>query len=115
MNPLNNEKELSLTAHKKNSPSSPDRTFYENIKRKNPQASLFWLAGDRLYHAGLAMIMIFLPAIFFAYTKEASAEIMIWLSVGLALSIILFFAGIFLKRESYKTAMKAGMDISKYL
>ncbi|MDR2861148.1 MAG: hypothetical protein LBV07_01155 [Syntrophobacterales bacterium] len=103
-----------MTAQKKSTSSSPDRAFYEDIKRKNPRAALFWLAGDRLYHAGLVMIMICLPVIFFAYTKEAT-EYMIWLYMGLALSVILFFGGIFFKRESYKTAMKAGMDITKYL
>jgi len=99
----------------KNSRLSPDRDFYEHIKRRNPRASLLWLAGDRLFHGGLVLVMIFIPAIFFAYTEKVSPLFMFWLSGGLALSIILFFVGIFLKRESYKTAMKDGMDITKYL
>ena len=104
-----------MTAQKKPSHLSPDRNFYEHIKRRNPRASLFWLAGDRLYRMGLIMVMIFMPVIFFAYAEKISAGFILWLWGGLAVSIILFFAGIFLKRESYKTAMKDGMDISKYL
>ena len=104
-----------MTEHKNNSRLSPDRNFYDHIKRKNPRASLFWLAGDRLFHAGLVMIMIFIPVIFFAYTKKVSALFMLWLLGGLAVFVTLFLAGIFLKRESYKTAMKDGMDITKYL
>ena len=104
-----------MTAQKKTSRPSPDRDFYEYVKRRNPRAALFWLAGDRLYHTGLILVMMFMPVIFFAYTEKASAAFMLWLWGGLAVSVILFLAGIFLKKESYKTAMKAGMDITKYL
>jgi len=99
----------------KNSRLSPDRDFYEHIKRRNPRASLFWLAGDRIFRTGLVLVMIFIPVLFFAYTEKVSSLFMLWLSGGLAVSVILFFVGIFLKRESYKTAMKDGMDITKYL
>jgi len=40
---------------------------------------------------------------------------MAWLAAGLVASFVMFFGGIFLKRESYKIAMKDGMDITKYL
>ena len=104
-----------MTAHKKSSASSSDRAFYEAIKRKNPRASSFWLTGNNLYHAGLTLVMLLLPCIFFAYTKEASVTLMAWLAAGLVASFVMLFGGIFLKRESYKIAMKDGMDITKYL
>lgn len=92
---------------------SPDYPIYERMKRKNPKAALYWLAGDRLYHAGLLLTMLAMPALFFGYTQTGTAGIFPWLIGGLVVSIGIFILGIYCKREAYKLAIRAGMDISK--
>ena len=102
-----------LSKPKKPISSSPDYPLYERMKRKNPKAALFWLAGDRLYHSGLMLTMLAIPALFFVYTQYGINDYFPWLVVGLVISVGMFFAGIFFKREAYKLAIKDGMDISK--
>lgn len=102
-----------MSKTKKPISTSPDYPIYERMKRKNPKAALFWLAGDRFYHAGLMLIILLVPALFFVYTQSGSEGMFAWLIVGLVISIGIFIVGILFKREAYKLAIKAGMDISK--
>ena len=102
-----------LSKPKKPISSSPDYPLYEKLKRKNPKAALFWLAGDRLYHTGLMLTLLAIPALFFVYKQYGVNDYFPWLIGGLVLSVGMFFAGLLLKREAYKLAIKAGMDISK--
>lgn len=91
---------------------SPDYALYEQMLRKSPRASRYWMAGDRLYHAGLFLTMICIPALFYIYTRLEPGG-MLYGTVGLlAGSIAVFALGIYLKRESYKLAMKAGIDVT---
>lgn len=92
---------------------SPDYPIYERMKRKNPKAALYWIVGDRLYHAGLMLTMLSIPALFFVYTQTGTARVFPWLIGGLLVSIGIFFLGICFKREAYKLAIRDGMDISK--
>ena len=92
---------------------SPDYPIYEKMKRKNPRAALFWIAGDRLYHTGLTLTMLSIPALFWVYTQTGMTGLFPWLVGALTLSIGIFILGIVLKREAYKRAMKDGMDIHK--
>jgi hypothetical protein len=92
---------------------SPDYPLYEKMKRKSPRASKYWMMGDRLYHAGLFLTMLSLPAVFYVYTQMGSSGMFIWMVGALSGSIGIFAAGIYLKRESYKLAIKAGIDISQ--
>jgi len=102
-----------VNKRKKPISSSPDYPIYERMKRKNPKAALFWLAGDRLFHTGLMLTMLSIPALFFVYTQYGTDGFFPWLVGGLIMAVGTFFAGIFFKREAYKLAIKAGMDISK--
>ena len=102
-----------MSSKKKPISKSPDYPIYERMKRKNPKAALYWLVGDRLYHTGLLLTMLSIPALFFVYTQTGTAGMFPWLISGLAVSIGIFFLGIFCKREAYKLAIRDGMDISK--
>ena len=52
-----------------NREKSPDYALYEKMRRRSPRASRYWMIGDRLYHAGLLLTMISIPAIFFAWLQ----------------------------------------------
>jgi hypothetical protein len=102
-----------LSKTKKPLSTSPDYPLYERLKRNNPRAALFWLAGDRLYHAGLTLTLLSIPALFFVYKQYGMNDYFPWLVAGAAVSAGMFFAGIFFKREAYKLAIKAGMNITQ--
>jgi len=102
-----------LSKAKKPVRQSPDYPIYEKMKRKNPRAALFWIAGDRLYHTGLTLTMLSIPALFWVYTQTGTAGLFPWLVGALAVSVGIFFLGIVFKREAYKLAIKDGMDIHK--
>ena len=91
---------------------SPDYAVYEQMLRKSPRASRYWMIGDRLYHAGLFLTMISIPALFFVYTHPERSGMLSWTVGLLAGSAGVFVLGIYFKRESYKLAMKAGIDIT---
>jgi hypothetical protein len=98
----------------KHKPSpSRDYPLYEKMKFKTPKGAVFWMAGDRLYHMGLLLTMLSIPALFFIYSQWGTGEYLVWAGGGLLASICLAALGIFLKRESYKLAMKAGIDITR--
>jgi len=82
------------------------------MKRKSPKAAAYWLIGDRLYHAGLFLTMLCIPALFFVYTQLESNVIL-----GCVFFVLIGFngmlaLGIYFKRKSYKLAIKAGIDIN---
>jgi len=83
------------------------------MQRKSPRAARYWLIGDRLYHAGLFLTMMSIPALFFVYTQAGSREIIIGIVGAMAVSVGIFGLGIYFKRESYKLAIKAGIDVNK--
>ncbi len=99
---------------------SPSRDYplYENMKRRSPRAARWWIAGDRLYHVGFTMAIISIPALFYAYAKRSSPEGWTgwigWFALALVVSVVLFGAGIYCKRESYRIAMQAGIDIDTF-
>ncbi|MDO9559667.1 MAG: hypothetical protein Q7I89_08265 [Syntrophales bacterium] len=92
---------------------SLDYPLYERMKRISPRASRYWIVGDRLYHAGLFLTMLCLPAVFYVYTQIGSGEMFVWMIGALSGSIGIFAVGIYFKRESYKLAIKVGIDINQ--
>jgi hypothetical protein len=92
---------------------SLDYPLYEKMKKKSPRASKYWIMGDRLYHAGLFSTMLCLPAAFYVYTQIGTRGMFIWMIGVLSGSIGIFAVGIYFKRESYKLAIKAGIDINQ--
>ena len=102
-----------MSSKKKPISKSPDYPIYERMNRKNPKAALYWMVGDRLYHSGLLLTMLSIPALFFVYTQSGTAGLFPWLIGGLTVSVIIFMLGIYFKREAYKLAIQDGMDISK--
>lgn len=96
---------------------SPSRDYplYEKMKKRSPRAAVWWIVGDRLYHLGLPMTMLCVPAFFLVYTQMgAGSEWIGWLVIALVLSIGLFALGIYCKGKSYRIAMQAGIDIDKF-
>ena len=73
---------------------------------------MFWMAGDRLYHLGLSAIIICIPLTFLCYTQWATSGYLPWAAGALVVSACIFSLGLYCKRESYKLAMKAGIDIT---
>jgi hypothetical protein len=71
------------------------------------------MAGDRLYHTGLLMTMLLVPALFFVYTQWGFGSYFNGVGGVLAVSIALAALGIYLKRESYKLAIQAGIDVTQ--
>jgi hypothetical protein len=97
---------------KKQISQSLDYPLYEKMKRKSPKASRYWIVGDHLYHAGLFLIMLSIPALFFVYSQMESNIILGCLFIVLIGSNGILVLGIYLKRKSYKLAIKAGIDIN---
>jgi len=92
---------------------SLDYPLYEQMRKKAPQAAVFWQAGDRLFHLGLLLAMVSIPLIFYVYTQWGAGDYLLWSAVLLALSVVMLALGVYLKRESYKRALKAGIDITR--
>jgi hypothetical protein len=90
---------------------SRDYPLYEKMRRKAPRAALFWMAGDRLFHLGLLCTMLGIPLTFVVYTPWGAGDYLVWSGVFLAAAVCLLVLGVYLKRESYKRALKAGIDI----
>jgi hypothetical protein len=101
-----------LSKPKKPVSTAPDYPLYEKMKKKSPRASKYWMAGDRFYHAGLFLTMLCLPALFFVYTQTGTGGMLPWIIGILIGSVGIFALGIYFKRESYKLAIKAGIDIN---
>jgi hypothetical protein len=91
---------------------SLDYPLYEKMKRKSPKASRYWMIGDQLYHAGLFLTMLCIPALFFVYTQMESNVILGAAFMVLLGSNVILALGIYFKRKSYQLAVKAGMDIN---
>lgn len=101
-------------AGRKNKPStSLDYPLYEKMKKKAPRAAVFWMAGDRLYHLGLLLTMLSMPLLFIVYTQWGSGIYLLWSGALLAASVLMAALGIYFKRESYKLAMRAGIDVTQ--
>ena len=72
----------------------------EEMKKIASRNGIVPSVPNRIYHTGLVLVMIFMTAIFFAYTEKIFAAFMLWLWGGLVVSVLLFLLGIFLKRKS---------------
>lgn len=96
-----------------NKGKSLDYPLYERMKKKAPRAAKYWLIGDRLFHGGLFLTMMSMPALFFAYTQAGLRAVLVWIIAAVAGSAGTLGFGIYFKRESYKLAIKAGIDINK--
>lgn len=90
---------------------SLDYPLYEKMKRKSPRASKYWIVGDQLYHAGLFLTMLCIPALFFVYTQMDSNVILGGTFIVLIGSNVILGLGIYFKRKSYKLAIKMGIDL----
>ncbi|MDD5169635.1 MAG: hypothetical protein PHN75_12515 [Syntrophales bacterium] len=104
---------MSKRNQKNKKSTSPDYPLYEKMKKKAPKAAAYWITGDRLYHLGLSLIIICIPLIFLFYTHWAASGYLPWTVAALMASLLLFVLGLYCKRESYKLAIKAGIDITK--
>jgi hypothetical protein len=96
-----------------NKGKSLDYPLYERMKKQAPQAARYWLLGDRLFHAGLFLTMTSMPALFFAYTQAGLRALWVWIIAAGAASAGTLGFGIYFKREAYKLAIKAGIDVNK--
>ena len=92
---------------------SPDYPLYEKMRKRAPRAAVFWMAGDRLFHLGLLLTMLSIPLLFVVYTQWGTGDNLYWSAGLMAASIGLLILGIIFKRESYKRAQKAGIDIAR--
>ena len=101
-----------LSKVKKKISKSLDYPLYEKMKRKSPRASKYWMVGDQLYHAGLFLTMLCIPALFFVYTQLESNVILGCVFMILIGSNLILALGIYFKRKSYILAIKAGIDIN---
>lgn len=93
--------------------TSLDYPLYERMQIKAPRAARLWLLGDRLFQVGLLLTLLCLPVLFFTYREWGVGFLSSSFAIGLCISIIMLGAGIYLKRESYKLAIKAGIDVTK--
>ena len=93
--------------------TSLDYPLFEVMRKKAPRAARYWLLGDRLFQVGLLLTIMFMPLVFVVYTQWGAGLFLIGMGVGLALSLCLLAAGIYYKRESYKLAIKAGIDVTR--
>lgn len=92
--------------------NSLDYPLYEKMKKKSLKASRYWLVGDRLFHAGVFLTMLSVPALFLVYTQMESNVILGCVFFVLICSNGMIVLGIYFKRKSYQLAIKAGVDIN---
>ena len=93
--------------------TSLDYPLYEVMQKKSPRAARCWILGDRLFQVGLLLTIMFLPLVFVVYTQWGAGLFLVGMGTGLALSLCVLAAGVYYKRESYKLAMKAGIDVTR--
>ena len=101
-----------MTLERNKRSASLDYPLYEKMKKKAPRAANFWMAGDRLYHLGLLLIMSSIPLLFVVYTQWGSGTYLLWIAGFLMASICIAALGVYFKRESYKLAIKSGIDLN---
>ncbi|HOK05630.1 MAG TPA: hypothetical protein PK836_02300 [Syntrophales bacterium] len=92
---------------------SLDYPLFEKMKVRAPRAARLWLLGDRFFQVGLLLIMLFLPVTFFVYREWGVGTALALAVGGLVFSLFLAARGVYLKRESYKLAIAAGIDVTK--
>ncbi|MCX7816351.1 MAG: hypothetical protein N2317_02410 [Syntrophales bacterium] len=93
--------------------TSLDYPLYEKMLVRAPKAARLWLIGDLLFQVGFLLIIMFLPILFYYLYEDGwvlGAKIG---AGGIIFSFSVICIGIFLKRESYKLAIKAGIDVTK--
>ncbi len=93
--------------------TSLDYPLYEAMQKKSPRAARYWVLGDRLFQVGLLLTIMFLPLVFVVYTQWGAGLFLLALGAGLAGSLAILAAGVYYKRESYKLAIKAGIDVTR--
>lgn len=91
----------------------PDRPLYEEMVRRGSRGRWYWLAGSRLYSAGLMGIVLVLlvwpVAFYFKFGRTGIAY-----AVALVGAAAMAAVGSFLRRVSYRIALEEGLDITKY-
>ncbi|HOF05500.1 MAG TPA: hypothetical protein PK175_07580 [Syntrophales bacterium] len=93
--------------------TSLDYPLFETMQKKSPRAARFWVLGDRLFQVGLLLTIMFLPLVFVVYTQWGAGLFLAGMGTGLFLAVGLLAAGVYYKRESYKLAIKAGIDVTR--
>ncbi|MBP8980715.1 MAG: hypothetical protein KBG09_05665 [Syntrophobacterales bacterium] len=93
--------------------TSLDYPLFEAMQKKSPRAARYWLLGDRLFQVGLLLTIMFLPLVFVVFTQWGAGLFLVGMGAGLTLSLCLLAAGVYYKRESYKLAIKAGIDVNR--
>ena len=91
----------------------PDHALYEELVRRGSRGRWFWLAGVRLYAAGVlgicVVLMLWPIAFFLKFGKPG---------IGYAVAVLalagLAVLGSFLRKVSYKIALGEGIDITRY-
>lgn len=91
----------------------PDQPLYEELVRRGSRARWFWLAGVRLYSAGLLGICLVLAvwpvAVYFKFGRTG-----IFYAVLLLAMAGLVLLGTFLRKVAYRIALGEGIDITEY-
>jgi len=93
--------------------TSLDYPLYEAMQKKTPGGARLWLLGDRLFQVGMLLTIMFLPLVFVVYTQWGAGLFLLAMGAGLAGSLATLAGGIYYKRESYKLAIKAGIDVTR--
>lgn len=91
----------------------PDQPLYDEMVRRGSRGRWFWLTGGWLRLAGICGIVLALvlwPAALYFRIGDFG----FYFALGLFVSAGLFTLGTFLKRISYKLALKEGLDITAY-
>jgi hypothetical protein len=83
------------------------------MRKKAPRAAVLWMAGDRLFSAGLLLTMAFIALPFYVYSSWVWGDYAAWSAALLVVSVGIAALGIYLKRESYKLALRAGIDVTR--
>lgn len=91
----------------------PDQPLYDEMVRRGSRGRWFWLVGHRLRLAGICGIILALalwPVVFYFRIGDFG----FYFALALFVLAGLFTLGTFLKRVSYKLALKEGLDITEY-
>jgi hypothetical protein len=83
------------------------------MRKKAPRAAVLWMAGDRLFSTGLLLTMAFVALAFYVYSSWGWGDYAAWSAALLVVSVGIAALGIYLKRESYKLALRAGIDVTR--
>lgn len=95
---------------------SLDYPFYEELRRRQHPAAMWWRIGDVLYYVGLlpAVILLF-PTLWSLFKLPSGiSRWQLWILSLFILFVAIFVLGTRLKLKAWRMAAKDGINVNDY-